>query len=264
MSNIVILKKKYVTCDKKYIRMKKISFLLFGFFFASVLQAQVAIDTMAVYVLKQTANHIQACSTLQFKSFVNDDMMQEQLGVVTYSHADEIFIKHPDKLKFKSTGDRGIYSLFLNGKDFKWYSLKNNTYVGVSAKHSMIEMIKEMHERYNIEVSGSDFLYPSFAEDVISSSQKLVYLGIGFVNQIACFHIAGTDDAGSSFQFWISSDGLFLPVKLSINYPATSDQVRYEAIYSDWEINPNLPDILFEFTPPPGAQQIQIKEMNKK
>ena len=33
---------------------------------------------------------------------------------------------------------------------------------------------------------------------------------------------------------------------------------QYEAVLSDWKINPVLPDALFEFKAPPGAKKIKL------
>jgi hypothetical protein len=40
---------------------------------------------------------------------------------------------------------------------------------------------------------------------------------------------------------------------------------QYEAVLSDWEINPALPSSLFEFMVPPKARKIKLaKSHNKK
>ena len=41
-------------------------------------------------------------------------------------------------------------------------------------------------------------------------------------------------------------------------------RVSYEAIFSDWQINPALPSAMFEFALPPGAHQVSILSRKSK
>jgi len=59
-----------------------------------------------------------------------------------------------------------------------------------------------------------------------------------------------------SIQIWISDDALFLPMKFVISYYDQIPNQQYEATFSDWKLNPQLPDEMFEFTPPPQAEEL--------
>jgi len=92
---------------------------------------------------------------------------------------------------------------------------------------------------------------------LLSEQGNLVFLGKTIVDGRECFHIAGSDKT-KSFQFWIGSDDLFLPVKLVIIYTTDKDKPQYEAIYKDWTINTDYPDSMFEFTTPPKATKVKL------
>ena len=59
-------------------------------------------------------------------------------------------------------------------------------------------------------------------------------------------------------QLWIADDSLNLPVKLSIVYYDQKNAPRYEATFSNWQINPALPSAIFDFVPPQTAARITL------
>jgi hypothetical protein len=58
-------------------------------------------------------------------------------------------------------------------------------------------------------------------------------------------------------QYWISNDAYNLPKKYVIIYK-NRQNMQYEGTFSNWEINPDIPEAVFEFTPPPMAAEIKI------
>ena len=73
-----------------------------------------------------------------------------------------------------------------------------------------------------------------------------------------CFYII-IRDKDKTVQLWLANDAFVLPVKMIIMYQSSNEAKQYEATFSDWDINPFLPDVMFEFQPPPKAKEILIK-----
>jgi hypothetical protein len=71
----------------------------------------------------------------------------------------------------------------------------------------------------------------------------------------------GTD---KSFQFWISNDAFTLPVKMVIVYTTKPMNPQYEAVLSDWQVNPTLPDAMFDFSIPHKAQKVKLMPLTAK
>ena len=128
---------------------------------------------------------------------------------------------------------------------------------------SLVEMIDTVNKLYGIEFPAADFLYPTFVDDILSNSKELVYLGLTKVEGKECYHIAGV--AGDkTFQFWISDDAFSLPLKMVIVYTGKEMNPQYEAVLSDWQVNPTLPDALFEFAVPHKAKKVKLVPLSAK
>jgi hypothetical protein len=215
------------------------------------------IDTVAVSILDRMSTMIGDLSSCHVYIKSNYDIRSQHLGLVKHNDEEQLYIQGPNKLLIRSQGDRGDRSIFYDGKTLSYYSMENNQFATFPLTAPILEMIDTVNKMYGIEFPASDFFYPSFVDDLLSESKNLIYLGLTKVDGKDCYHIAGTT-VDKTFQFWISDDALTLPIKMVIVYTNREMNPQYEAILSDWEINPQLPPALFEFRAPPKAKKIKL------
>jgi len=150
-----------------------------------------------------------------------------------------------------------------NGQTLSYYSVDKNHYARTKVPGSIVEMIDYMNKDYGIVFPMADFLYPTFVDDILADATNLSMLGMTKIDGKECFHIAGTSK-DKTFQFWIANDAFYLPVKLVIVYTNKPMNPQYEAVYSDWEINPVLPNSIFEFKAPANAKKIKLTPLSAK
>ena len=224
------------------------------------------IDTVAVAILDKMSAVIGDLSSCSVTIKSNYDITSKELGLIKHSDEQQLFVHGSDKMLVKSDGDRGSRDFYFDGTKLSYYSLDKNQYGQIDASMSLVEMIDTVSKLYGIEFPAADFLYPSFVDDILSESKELIYLGLTKVDGKDCYHIAGKA-SDKTFQFWISDDAYTLPVKMVIVYTSQEMNPQYEAVLSDWQVNPNLPDALFTFTIPHRAQRVKLVPLamaNKK
>ena len=221
------------------------------------------IDTIAVAILDRMSATIGSLSSCHYTVRSNYDIRSHYLGLVKHGDDEQIYMQGPNKLLIRSQGDRGERSLYYDGDTLSYYSMENNHFASVALSASIVEMIDTVNKLYGIEFPASDFFYPTFVDDLLSESRNLIYLGMTKVDGKDCYHIAGTTPE-MGYQFWISEDALTLPVKMVIVYTSRDMNPQYEAVLSDWEINPVLPSSLFEFMAPPKARKIKMAKSHSK
>lgn len=215
------------------------------------------IDTVAVAVLDRMSKVIGELSSCSVMIHANYDVVSKDLGLIKHSDDEQLFLHGPDKLLWKTDGDKGSRDFYFDGQKLSYYSLDKNQYGQIDAPMSIVEMIDTVNKLYGIQFPAADFLYPSFVDDILADSKELVYLGLTKVDGKECYHIAGRAE-DKTFQFWISDDAFSLPVKLVIVYTSREDDPQYEATLSDWQVNPNLPDALFDFSVPHRATRVKL------
>jgi hypothetical protein len=221
------------------------------------------IDTVAVAVLDRMSKVIGELGSCSFTVKANYDISSRDLGLIKHSDEEQLFLHGPDKLLWKTDGDRGSRDFYFDGKQLSYYSHDKNQYGQIDASMNIVEMIDTVNKLYGIDFPAADFLYPSFVDDILSESKELAYLGLTRVEGKECYHIAGRT-ADKTFQFWISDDAFSLPLKLVIVYTSREMNPQYEAILTDWQVNPNLPDALFDFSIPHKATRVKLLPMSAK
>ena len=114
--------------------------------------------------------------------------------------------------------------------------------------------------KYGLEIPGADFFYPSFTDDILESFDKIEFLGEKSVNGKSCFHLKAVSEV-MEVQLWINNDAYFLPSRYLI-VDKGNDHKQFQGTFSQWELNPETPDAVFEFNPPPNASEIKILAKN--
>ena len=186
------------------------------------------------------------------------DVRTETLGYIKHSEWSTWQVKGPDKLLVDIKGDEGHRTFWYSGSRFGYYSWDKNQYAAVDMTGNIIDVVDSISRAYGVEFPGADVFYPTFDEDAVATCSILSYLGQTIADGRDCFHIAARTPE-MNWELWISNDLYFLPVKLLIRYTAQEDSPAFEFHYGGYDLNPGLPDEIFDFTVPPSARQIQIK-----
>jgi hypothetical protein len=215
------------------------------------------IDTVAIMMLNKMGTLIGELESCSFTLNTSNDVIDVDLGLVKFFNTHQVYMVGPDKMMVNSQGDKGRRGYWYNGKHLIYYSYTENNFAMIDAPSNIIATIDTVNETYGIEFPAADFFYPTFTRDLIAQSNQIIFVGKSKVADKDCFHIIATN-AGMSIQIWISDVALFLPLKYVIVYYDVDPNQQYEATFSDWRLNPDLPNEMFEFTPPPLADQIKL------
>ncbi len=168
----------------------------------------------------------------------------------------DIYLRGPDKMYIENSGPKGVKHFWYNGKNFAYFLFNKSEYDIIEAPDNILKVIDLLHDKYGIDFPAADFLYPSLTDDIIENYSQLLYLGEEKVGDITYISIEAINDE-HIVQVLIEK-ATNLPYKLVIE-SKTNENDYYEAVYSNWRINPELPDIMFEFQAPENATQVKFQ-----
>ena len=229
--------------------------LLLMTFFAGLSFAQY--DTIAITVLDSLSYKIDELETCSFRFDTEFDIPSEEYGLITHSESGIMFLKAPNRMHVEKKGDNGHKEFFSDGKSFSLYSHDKNQYATLQSTMNLIDFIDSVSSYYGVEFPGVDVFFPDFVDNILATSDNLVFLGLGMAGKTECYHIAGVRD-DMTFQYWISADGKYLPMKLSIVYTTRKGNPQYRLVYSDWKLNEYIDESRFTFIVPEGASLTKI------
>lgn len=214
-------------------------------------------DSTAILLLDRMGEVIGDLQSCSFTVATSIDHHGDAIGLIKYFILHQVYFSGPDKMLINSNGDKGHSGFWYNGKQLAYYSYSENNYAIIEAPSTTIATIDTINKTYGIEFPAADFFYPSFTDDLIEHNDQIKFIGNSKIGDKDCFHIVAKNKDIIT-QIWISDDAFFLPVKLIITYNDKIPNTQYEATYSDWVLNPVLPNAVFEFTPPAGANKLRL------
>lgn len=220
------------------------------------------VDTVAVMIIDRMATVIGDLNSCSFTLNTSADVKDPDLGLVKQNGKADVYLVGPDKMYLDSKGEKGHRGFWYNGTQAFYYSFDENNYAYIDVPDNLIAMIDSVNKNYGIEFPAADFFYPTFTEDVLSAFNNIRFLGKKNMGDKECLHILLSND-NMSVQVWFSSDAFTLPQKFVIIYKNDGNR-QYEATFSNFKLNPEFPDAIFDFMPPPMAREISILPRNSK
>ncbi len=218
-------------------------------------------EPAAVSLLDKMSGVIGDLESCSFKVESSQYTFEFEFGQLTRHANHVVYFKGPDKMQVYSQKHDGQRAMWYNGEEIAYYSFRQNNYSILPFSGSLIAMFDSLHFNYNIDFPAADIFYPAFTDDVLESFSKLHLVGITEVDGLSCYHILA-QKPGMVMELWLANDAFHLPVRLSITEQTDEKHSRYTLHFKDWQLNPLLPNSMFNFNIPPQARKITMVPKN--
>ena len=218
-------------------------------------------DPVATLIIDRMTAVISDMESCSFRLSVADDVYDPSAGWVKRYTDYEVYISGPSRMLINARGYKGHRQLWYNGKELACYSYDENNYGIIQMPGTTLKMIDSLHSLYDIEFPAADFFYPAFTDDLFEEVDSVKYMGVSNITSKDFFHVLAYGKE-KLLQFWLSNDGCRLPAKFAITYRNKPGNPQYIASFSDWQVNPHLPEAMFYFLPPPGATRVRMVPTN--
>ncbi len=223
-------------------------------------QSQKDIDTIAIALIDKMGEVIGSLEAVSFDLSTVHDEANESGMLERQFNSNQIYMRGPDKFTIRSQGEKGNRGYWYNGSYMTWFSYDQNKYVTLPVQGTIINAIDSVNTTFGLQFPGADILYPSFADDLIAEFDKIHYVGIKNLEGTECFHIIAENQT-FNFQIWIENGAFYLPRKFLIIKKGDAPEVS-EGTFGRWNTDADMPDAIFEFTPPVNAELISIMPKN--
>jgi hypothetical protein len=236
--------------------------LFFALLFSLSITAQTEkIDPSAILILDHMSDVIGELESCSFNLLSSYDSQDPDYGLIKKFNKSTVIFMGANKMLSHTEGYKGKTGVWYNGEQVTYYSYNENNYVMIEAPDNTLATIDSLHFNYGIEFPAADFFYPAFTDDLLSDFKNIQYIGKKIVEDEECFHIKAENDT-MIVQYWILNNAYKTPKKYLIIYK-DNNNLQYEGTFSNWQLNPNIPNAVFEFTPPENAKEINILAKKK-
>ena len=176
-------------------------------------------------------------------------------GTESYNESD-VYMRGPNKMYVHGNGTKGEKSYWYDGTTLGYYSFDKNTYATIEAPGNIVKVFDYAYDQYGISFPAVDFFYPSFTDDILADFDQVLFLGEDEIEGIKVIAILASNDV-QVVQIWIDKSS-HLPLRFTIESAADTSEF-YEATFSNFRENPDLPDLMFESSPPSSSERTELK-----
>ncbi len=186
---------------------------------------------------------------------IPDGQLRRQLTNVR-----RVAIERPNHLAADATGDTLNRAAWYDGRSVTVLDKEHNVYATIDAPATIDATFDMLADEYGIVLPLADLLYSDPYAVLIGGVTYGRYLGIHQAAGVACHHLAFSQDT-IEWQIWIDAGDKPLPRKLVISYVQEPGEPQYSATIRRWNLESSVPEGLFTFEAPEGAQKVDAQAM---
>jgi hypothetical protein len=179
------------------------------------------------------------------------------------SNVRRIVIERPNHLAADATGDTLNRASWYDGKTLTVLDKEQNVYAVVEVPPTIDAMLDKVQDEYGVVLPLADLLAADPYAVLMEGVTYGRYLGIHQAAGVACHHLAFSQET-IEWQIWIDAGDQPLPRKLVISYVDEDGEPQYSATLRRFSLDPKVPDGIFTFEAPEGAQKVDAKVMKPK
>ena len=217
-------------------------------------------DPMAIEVLENVSGYLGKAKTLNLKATSIYDHVMESGVIVTYAKDIEVYVKRPDKfLAVIRDDDLKQRRIYFDGKSIVRLHVEKNVYEKLPFEGNIDGVLDYIIDNYDMDIPIADLIYNDLAGVMKETIISAEHMGERIVEGIACHHLS-FESTGADWQVWIQKWDKPVPRRFTINYVTIDGNPQYLGILKEWQINTDLDERIFTFTPPIGAKEVELKK----
>jgi len=186
---------------------------------------------------------------------IPDGQLRRQLTNVR-----RIAVERPSHLAADATGDTLNRAAWYDGHTVTVLDKEHNVYATMEAPATIDATFDQLQDEYGVVLPLSDLLSSDPYAVLIAGVTYGRYLGLHQAAGVACHHLAFSQDT-IEWQIWIDAGEKPLPRKLVISYVQEPGEPQYSATIRRWNLESSVPEGLFTFEAPEGAQKVDAQAM---
>ena len=173
-----------------------------------------------------------------------------------------VAVERPNHLAADATGDTLSRASWYDGRTVTVLDKEHNVYATIEAPGTIDATFDKLEDEYGVVLPLADLLYSDPYAVLMAGVTYGRYLGIHQAAGVDCHHLAFSQET-IEWQIWIDAGDKPLPRKLVISYVQEPGEPQYSAVIRRWTLEAKVPEGLFTFEAPEGAQKIDPAAMKR-
>jgi hypothetical protein len=175
------------------------------------------------------------------------------------AHATKTVFRRPDRLSVDISGDDGSIKLLYDGKTLVIYAVEQKQYASTPLTGSIDKALDFVEERTGNDFPLADLLTDDPGKSVLSGVTAGGQVGTATIDGVRCIHFFFIQPPDMDLELRLEDNEQSLPHRFVVTYRSLPGHPDFIAELSDWNFSIHTPDSEFEFKPPAGITQVELK-----
>ncbi len=214
------------------------------------------VDGEAMALLRRMGERLAQAKGFSVSIRAGYDVVQDSGQKIEFGEERKVLLSRPGGLRVEaeqSDGDRRL--IYFDGKTLTVADPDLKVYAQVERTGTVDDAVRYLVRDLQVRVPLALLLSTTLPTDLERRIQSLDYVEQDRLTEVPTAHLAGRT-ADVDFQLWIAGEGEPLPRRMVITYKHEEGQPQFWALFSDWNLSPQVSDSQFAFEPPEGAERI--------
>lgn len=213
------------------------------------------VEEKAFAILKKANDFLVKAQHFSVTAETDYDTVQDSGVKVEFGATRKYTINRPDRVRIDTDSRDGNHRGFrFDGKEIAVFDTDQKVYATAEHPGTIDEAFAYFVDQLQMPVPLSE-LFSSTLPKFLDSAPALRYVDESTIAGVRCDHVVGRRKS-VDFQVWITQGDQPLFQRLVITYKRAEGEPQFRAQFKDWNFAPEVPDSLFAFTPPEGAEKI--------
>ncbi|MEJ8857616.1 DUF2092 domain-containing protein [Variovorax robiniae] len=221
-------------------------------------QAQVAgIDPQATQLLRRMTDYLAGLKRFSVDSDSTLEVVLKTGEKLQFDTAAKATVRRPDRLRAERGGEIVDQVFLYDGASLTLYSLDAKRFAVAPAPATLDAALDYARDRLDIVAPASDLLATNAFDRLTQGLLGAIVVGPSVVGGVKTTHLAFRGPE-VDFQVWVQDGDKPLPRKYVITTRQVQGMPEFASSFSNWKLDPEVPDSLFVFAPPKEARRIEF------
>jgi hypothetical protein len=215
----------------------------------------------ALAAFERMSAFLGAQARLRFEADVSWDVAQPGGEVLEFGGWREVALVRPDRV-FAESQDRngGTDRVIFDGTTLTVALLDLRLYAQTEQPGDFDAALDHLESKAGVPTPLSDLIQADLYGVVAERIEQARQIGRALVGDVACGHY-WFRSADTDFELWIAEGADPLPRRMVIRYRGADSRPTFRALFSGWDLAPELGEADFAFIPAEGSKAVGFETL---
>jgi hypothetical protein len=220
-------------------------------------EAEASVDPAAVAGLRRMTDYLASLPEFSLDTSSTLDVVLHSGQKIKFNSANTLTLQRPNKFHAKRYGDLVMQDFYYDGTNLTMSNPESLVYAVVPAPPTIDETLDFIVNELDIVAPASDLLHADAIARLTGEATSGMVVGQSVIEGKVCDHLAFRSP-DVDIQVWMEAGDKPAPCKYTITTTDMAGMPEFSITVRSFDAAPKIADGLFQFTPLPGATQIDV------